>query len=160
MGLADAVETDEKTRAGKKGAWSLSLQNFFSDVNEPMPRFIEFERGNTKKYERLHAATTFWADGHVRYVRGAPGMDRLCEQMSRIGQYAVNPRIKIDWADAHSDAFQPELYQPMRRSGIPSPLDRGATIIEHDGVSAADFSDNEEHDLRGWASRLPREPIR
>ena len=160
MGYKITAITDEKTRAGKKGAWSLSLQNFFSDVNEPMPRFIEFERGSTKKYERLHAATTFWGDGHVRYVKGAPGMDRLCEQMSRIGQYAVNPRIKIDWADAHSDAFQPELYQPMRRAGMPSPLDRGATIIEHDGVSAADFRNDEEMDMRGWYGRLPREPIR
>lgn len=160
LGYKITAITDEKTRAGKKGSWALNLQNFFADVNEPMPRFIEFERGSTKKYERLHSATTFWVDGHVRWVRGAPGMDRLTEQMARIGQYAVNPRIKIDWADAHSDATQAELYQPMRRAGMPSPLDRGATIIETDGVSSADFRDSDDHDLRSWASRLPREPIR
>lgn len=150
--------TDEKTRAGKKGSWQLNLQNFFSDANEPMPRFIEFERGITKKYERLHAATMFWVDGHVRVVRGAPGVDKLCDQMARIGQYAVNPRIKIDWADAHSDAFHPDLYQPMRRAGNKtSPWDRGATPISVDGLNPSDFDDDE---AREWRSIVPREPIR
>lgn len=134
--------TDEKTRAGKKDSWRLALQNFFHDVNEPMPRFIEFERGNTRKYERLQTASTFWVDGHVRYVRGAPGMDKLCEQMARIGQYAVNPRIKIDWADAHSDFCQPELYQPMRRAEQRTPWDRGAEPLKMDGLTYDQFDDN------------------
>jgi len=149
--------TDEKTRAGKKDSWRLALTNFFSDVNEPMPRFIEFERGATKKYERLHSATTFWVDGHVRWVKDAPGIGRLCEQMARIGQYAVNPKIKIDWADAHSDAFQMELYQPMRRQEQRTPWDRGATPIHVDGMNPGDF-DSEE--TRNWQSLVPREPIR
>ena len=151
--------TDEKTRAGKKDAWRLALGNFFADVNEPMPNFIEFERGSTKKYERLHSASTFWVDGHVRYVRGAPGVERLCEQMARIGQYAVNPKIKIDWADAHSDAFQRELYQPMRRAGNEerSPWDRGATPIKMEGFDEEEFgrSGEAEH----YRAICPREPI-
>ena len=150
--------TDEKTRAGKKDAWRLTLQNYFADANEPMPRFIEFERGNTRKYERLHSASTFWVDGHVRYVKGAPGVDRLCEQMSRIGQYAVNTRIKIDWADAHSDAFQSELYQPMRRAGEPSPWERGSQPIRMDGMDENDFNYTDE--ARAWLNIVPREPIR
>lgn len=150
--------TDEKTRAGKKDAWRLALGNFFADANEPMPRFIEFERGSTRKYERLHSASTFWVDGHVRYVKGAPGVERLCEQMARIGQYAVNPRIKIDWADAHSDAFQPELYQPMRRAGNElSPWDRGATPISMDGLNEEDFGMSSE--ASHYRSIVPREPI-
>jgi hypothetical protein len=150
--------TDEKTRAGKKDAWRLTLQNFFADANEPMPRFIEFERGSTKKYERLHSASTFWVDGHVRYVKGAPGVERLCEQMARIGQYAVNPRIKIDWADAHSDAFQSELYQPMRRAvNDRAPWDRGASPISMDGLDQNDFEDHGESDH--YRSVMPREPI-
>lgn len=150
QGFKIVAITDEKTRAGKKDAWRLTLQNFFADVNEPMPRFIEFERGRTQKYERLHAASTFWVDGHVRYVRGAPGMDRLCEQMARIGQYAVNPRIKIDWADAHSDAFQTELYAPMRRQQVQTPWDRLPPRMEEE----------EDQDSRLWAETVPRAPIR
>jgi len=150
--------TDEKTRAGKKGSWELNLKNYFSDANEPMPRFIEFERGSTKKYERLHSAAMFWVDGHVRVIRDAPGVNKLCEQMAKIGQYAVNPRIKIDWADAHSDAFHPDLYQPMRRAGNQtSPWDRGATPIAVDGLNPSDF-DNDE--ARAWRDLVPREPIR
>lgn len=149
--------TDEKTRAGKKGSWELNLKNFFADVNEPMPRFIEFERGSTKKYERLHSAAMFWVDGHVRFVKGAPGIEQLCEQMARIGQYAVNPRLKIDRADAHSDAFQPELYQPMRRAGQNrDPWERGATPIRMDGLDEGMFDDDETRD---WRGQVPREPI-
>ena len=157
QGFKITAITDEKTRAGKKDSWRLALSNFFADVNEPMPRFIEFERGNTKKYQRLHAASTFWVDGHVRWVKGAPGLERLCDQMARIGQYAVNPRLKIDWADAHSDAFQPELYSPMRRQGERTPWDRGAEPIRMDGLEAWNDDDRE---VREWGALLPREPIR
>jgi len=146
--------TDERTRAGKADSWRLALANFFADVNEPMPQFIEFERGNTKKYERLHNATTFWVDGHVRWIKGAPGVDRLCAQMANIGQYAVNPRTKIDWADAHSDAFQPDIYRPMRRMQHQAdPWSRGAQPIAVEGLNPGDFDDD-------WRTMLPREPIR
>lgn len=158
QGFKITAITDEKTRAGKKDSWRLALSNFFADVNEPMPRFIEFERGSTKKYQRLHAASTFWVDGHVRWVKGAPGMEKLCDQMARIGQYAVNPRLKIDWADAHSDAFQPELYSPMRRQGERTPWDRGAEPIRMDGMET--FEDDDQRQVREWGALLPREPIR
>jgi hypothetical protein len=75
--------------------------------------------------------------------------------MARIGQYAVNPRLKIDWADAHSDAFQPELYSPMRRREQHTPWDRGATPIHVDGMNPDDFDDR-----RRWQEEVPREPIR
>jgi hypothetical protein len=84
-------------------------------------------------------------------------MEKLCDQMARIGQYAVNPRLKIDWADAHSDAFQPDLYSPMRRQGERTPWDRGAEPIRMDGMEAFD-DDNRE--IREWGALLPREPIR
>lgn len=146
--------TDEKTRAGKKGVWASLLQNYFHDVNERMPRFIEFERGSTKKEQRLHAATQFWVDGHVRVVRGAPGVERLTEQMARIGQYMVNKKVKIDWADAHSDAFQPEVYQPMRRySKLPAPWEASARLIETPGLDLDDFEDD------SLSRNNPRPPI-
>jgi hypothetical protein len=157
LGFKITAITDEKTRAGKKGVWELTLRNFFHDANEPMPRFIEFERGSTKKFERLHTASTFWVDGHVRVLKGSPGIERLCEQMARIGQYAVNPRIKIDWADAHSDAFQPDLYQPMRRAVPQTPFDRGSTPIPMEGMDPRDYDDDE---MRHWNEVVPREPIR
>lgn len=146
--------TDEKTRAGKKGVWATLLQNYFHDVNERMPRFIEFERGSTKKELRLHAATQFWVDGHVRVVRGAPGVDRLCAQMARIGQYTFDKKIKIDWADAHSDAFQEEVYRPMRRySKMPAPWEAESRMIGIPGLDLEQFRDDD------LTSANPRPPI-
>lgn len=151
--------TDETTRAGKKGVWNMALRNRFADAGEPFPGggLLEFERGDTKKYARLSTASSFWVDGHVRVLKGAPGAERLMEQMAKIGQYAVNPRTKIDWADAHSDAFQPELYQPMRRVDQQrSPWEKGATLIGMDGLNPRDFEDD---DLRRWRNEVPREPL-
>lgn len=151
--------TDETTRAGKKGVWAMSLRNMFADANEPFPggTLLEFERGDTKKYARLSAAASFWTDGHVRVVKGAPGADRLMEQMAKIGQYAVNQRTKIDWADAHSDAFQFPLYSPMRPNDPRKPaFDRGASPISVDNMDMRDFEDD---DISQWRSGNPRPPL-
>jgi hypothetical protein len=137
----------------------MSLRNVFADANEPFPggTLLEFERGDTKKYSRLSIATSFWVDGHVRVVRGAPGVDRLMEQMSKIGQYAVNPRTKIDWADAHSDAFQPQLYNPMRPNDPRRPpYHSGAQPIAMDNLDLRQFEDD---DLQAWRNGNPRPPL-
>jgi hypothetical protein len=150
--------TDEETMAGKKGAWALSLQNMFNDHNEPFPggRLHEFKRHSEKKTARLVTAASFWVDGHVRIVKGAKGVDRLCEQMSKIGQYMVNPKLKIDWADAHSDAFHPDVYIGMRkneprRGGYMG----GANPIRGEGVNPSDWDDGEEATWRHDNPRLP-----
>lgn len=151
--------TDETTRAGKKGIWALSLRNFFADANEPFPggTLLEFERGDTKKYGRLSTAASFWVDGHVRVVKGAPGVDRLMEQMAKIGQYAVNQRTKIDWADAHSDAFQPQLYSGMRPNDPKRPpWDRGASPIGMENLDLRQFDDD---DTNAWRNGNPRPPL-
>lgn len=147
--------TGETSRAGLKGVLHATLKNRFADAGEPMPQYIEFERGNQHKYQRLQTAATFWVDGHVRCVAGAPGIEELLKQMARIGQYAVNPRIKIDRADAHSDAFQPELYQTMRRTPLPQrdPYLKGATGLSIPGLDDADYEDE-------WTTGNPRPPIR
>lgn len=158
--------TDEKTVAGKKGAWKLALQNYFHDANEPMPPFHEFTRGGQSKAQRtpgggagrLVTAASFWVDGHVRLCRGGPGLKALADQMAKIGQYMINQRIKIDWADAAADAFQPELYQPMRRHGPnKAPWDRDSTLIRTEGLDHRMFEDDETME---WRQTVPREPIR
>jgi hypothetical protein len=152
--------TDEMTMSGKKGSWQLALQNLFHDVNLPMPRFIEFGRGGAgnRKVERLTTAASFWVDGHVKVVEGSPGSEELMQQMAKIGQYMVNQKGKIDWADAHADAFQPDLYQPMRRtSNQKAPYDRSATAIDLEGLDQSMFEDDE---ARSWLNEVPREPIR
>lgn len=151
QGKAIFAITDEATMAGKKGAWRMALQNYFHDANERMPNFIIFDRHGKKKGDRLVNAASFWVDGHVRIVQNAPGSEKLIEQMSKIGQYLVNQKIKIDWADAASDVFEPELYQPMRRKGPQkAPWLPGARPIFADGLDPVQFDDE-------YAP--PREPV-
>lgn len=150
--------TDEVTMAGKKGSWRLSLQNFFSDVNEPMPSFLELDRGGVKKLRRIEAAASFWTDGHVRIIEGAPGVERLLEQMAKIGQYRLNKRLHDDWADAHADVFYHEIYRPMKRHGpIDAPYMRGARAIALEGLDQDIFQDDE---VNAWMQQNPRPPIR
>lgn len=148
--------TDEMS-PGKTEAWKIALRNFFHDANEPMPQFIEYNRNKGPgKVQRMVTAATYWVDGHVRWVEGAPGVDRLVEQMAKIGQMMVNPKMKDDYADAHADAFQPELYTPMRRAqqGKP-PWERGATAFDTPGLNLDEFDDS-----RGEIGREPLQPLR
>ncbi len=147
--------TDEQTMAGKKGAWGIALRNYFSDKGEAMPPFLEFNRGDKKKIQRIVSAASFWVDGHVKVVEGSPGSGILMDQMSRIGQMMVNPNTKDDWVDAVSDAFQPELYQPMRRIvNQKAPWEKGSQIL---AVNMMDLDDFQED---GWQENVARPPIR
>jgi hypothetical protein len=147
----------ETARSGLKGALKQLLRNYFSDAGESMPTYFEFERGNTKKETRLVNAAGYWVDGHVKVVKNAPNVDRLCAQMVKIGQYMVNKNIKVDYADAHSDAFQPEFYQVMRKTGQRAPYERGAIPLTTDGIDHDLWDDSTESE---WLSAVPREPIR
>jgi hypothetical protein len=142
--------SDEDPKGGKRGSWTLSLKNRFNDANERMPRLIELERnraqttgvqGANEKTRRMVAAASFWSDGKVRLVEGAPGVDRLIEQMTKIGQYQINHRIRIDWADAAADVFSPELYQPMRLPEKKAPWETGAQPIQTEGIDWEEFRD-------------------
>jgi hypothetical protein len=150
--------TGETARGGLKEVARTWLANRFNDKNVAMPVYYEFERGGTKKYARLQNAATFWQDGHVRVVGGAPGVQRVMEQMSKIGQYAVNPRIKIDYADAHSDAFQPQLYQPMRRIPEKGSVMVGGRRLPLPGLEHENFEGTA--DSQSWLDECPRPPLR
>jgi len=151
--------TEEVAMAGHKDAWRMALQNMFHDVNETMPTLLQFQRGRVKndKIKRIVAASNFWVDGHVKVVEGAPGWQELMDQMARIGQMMMNPRIRNDRVDAAADAFQPELYQPMRRiSPQKPPWDRGSKLISIDGLDTDTFME-EDH---VWSDDCPRPPIK
>lgn len=149
--------TDEDPHGGKRGLWKATLMNYFHDVSEPMPVFHEFMRGNlaNDKVRRMVSAANFWVDGHVKVVESGPGVNRLMDQMAKIGQKMFNPRLPNDWVDAHADAFNPLLYNPMRRQAKQeAPWRRGGTILGIDGVDPGRFRD------RDWLDEVPREPLR
>ena len=67
----------------------------------------------------------------------------------------VKQGMRDDWVDAASDAFQPELYQPMRKMGNQkAPWERGSQLMEVDGLDPEDFRDNE------WEQMVARPPIK
>lgn len=76
--------TDEVS-PGKQGSNRIMLESFCNGKGFAAPPVIEINRaGQNKMRSRILPATTYWADGHVRIIRDAPGSRQLIEQMSRI----------------------------------------------------------------------------
>ena len=113
LGRRVTMITDEVAVGGKHAAWEALLRNYFTDANEPMPQMKFLQRAGTRKTKRMTEAAGYWVHGHVKLVKGAPGLETLVSQMVRIGA----PGGKNDYADASADAFHPEVYVPMRRLG-------------------------------------------
>jgi hypothetical protein len=93
---------------GKTGAWTNWLQSAFHGAGLVLPPIIQLGRTRSRKHIRIQEAAGFWVDGHVRLVRGAPGVQKLIAQMVRAGISSHD-----DWADAAADVFAPDVYQPM-----------------------------------------------
>lgn len=104
------ILTDEAEIGGKFGAWELTLQSWCHSAGIPSPRIELLHRGNKKKVIRIVEACSYWVDGHMKLVRGATNVDKLIDQMLRIGTSRTD-----DWADACADAFNAKVYVPMRR---------------------------------------------
>lgn len=111
----------EVSMSGLKGVWLSQLRNYFNDSNTRPPAMYEFERRGEQKIQRIAARVDLWLNGYVKLVDSAPGLGRLTEQMSRIGemQMAASSGKKLsrkdDWVDVMADWFQPQFYQTMRR---------------------------------------------
>jgi len=112
--------TDEIALGGKQGLWETHLRSRFADAGLYMPQFIQLQRSGTRKHVRITEAAGYWAEGHMKLVRGASGVDNLVRQMLEIGVSAHD-----DWADAAADAFHPDIYRPMiplgEEAGIDAP---------------------------------------
>jgi len=147
--------TDEVTMAGKKGAWEMSLRNYFHDANEPMPTIISFRRGNEMKINRIVAAASFMVHGHVRVVENAPGWKALRDQLNQIGQMQIKRNMRDDWVDCYSDVFQPELYSPMRRGlNVKPPWEKGSQLLGMDDLDTDLFRNKD------WDLEVARPPIK
>jgi predicted phage terminase large subunit-like protein len=107
-GAFPACWTDEPEPGGKAGTWKLIMESAAAAANVPLPRFIPLPRGSKQKVSRLIAAASYVVDGHVYFVKTAPGLDKLLDQMTKIGHSEHD-----DYADAFSDSFVPAVYQRM-----------------------------------------------
>lgn len=104
------VLTDEVTVGGKEGTWELIIQSWCHQAGIPSPNLQMLNRAGKKKINRILGAVSYWVDGHVRLVRGANGLDKLMDQMARIGTSSHD-----DWADAAADVFNPAVYAGIHR---------------------------------------------
>lgn len=108
--------TDEAEIGGKTGTWELTLQSWCHAANLATPALKMLNRSGKKKVMRIIQAATYWVDGHVKLVVNAPGVNKLVDQMLRIGTSAHD-----DWADAAADVFSEDVYVPMRRNAYRDP---------------------------------------
>lgn len=137
LGRKIVAVTDE-SGWGKAGAPRLIFESFCHGAGLIAPPFYELSRGGKKKLEqRIIPAASLWADGHVKLIRTAPGLDRLVEQMSRIGRSAHD-----DWADCAADVFNPQFYNRQRNLGqqetVPPWISSPQDVILKDGGGGAD----------------------
>lgn len=140
--------TDEQIVGGHKGVNEAWLRTLFHTAGMRMPRFISLARpSNVSKVSRHQEAAGYWAGGYVRLVRGAPGLQKLTWQMSRIGISDHD-----DFADVASDVFHPEVYRICRAASggdAPPPPTRPFDRFLKDGslrnVSPTDYYDAYEN---------------
>lgn len=103
------ILTDEVELGGKQGTWEMTIQNWCHSAGMPAPRVQLLSRAGKKKLTRIIMAASYWVDGKVKLVKGAPGVEQLIDQMLRIGVSQFD-----DWADSASDVFDQEVYKPVR----------------------------------------------
>lgn len=105
------ILTDEMEIGGKAGMWESAIQTACHAGGIPAPRIMLLNRRsqNKNKLARIVDASNYWKQGKVKLVEGAPGVDRLIDQMLKIG-YTEHD----DWSDAASDVFHKEVYNPVR----------------------------------------------
>lgn len=125
LGKRVRLITDEREMGGKSGSWDIVLTSAFRGAGLVMPPFMTLSRARMRKEVRLREAASFWVDGHVRLVRGAPGVHRVISQMVRLGVSAHD-----DWADAAADVFAPEVYRPMLNPARDQRNDHGAYPVQ------------------------------
>jgi hypothetical protein len=98
--------TDEQDIGGKPGVWPALLKTKFREAKVEMPELLVLDRDNKRKEDYLIQAAGFWRDGKMALLRNAENVDKLVDQMTKIGMSEFN-----DVADATKDCFNKQVYQ-------------------------------------------------
>ena len=100
--------TKDTEIGGDKGTSEVAIRSWLIGAKvKRLPEIKSLKRGR-EKMARIIDVIPYWVDGHVKLVKGAPGVNKLSQQMTRLGITELN-----DWADAAADVFHPEVYNPM-----------------------------------------------
>lgn len=114
--------TDEKTIGGHAGLWKQTLETAITAAGLRCPEIIILNRGGTKKATRIRAAAGYWAEGYVRLIRGAEGIEHLVNEMLNIDRAPHD-----DVSDAAADIWQEDVW---RRPHDHRSRDEGAIPIQ------------------------------
>lgn len=139
--------TDEKEMGGKTGAWINWLQSAFHGAGLVLPPIIQLNRTRSRKHIRIQEAAGFWVDGHVRLVRGSPGVQKLIAQMVRAGISSHD-----DWSDAAADVFAQEVYQPMLNPIMGSTDEGGWPAQPGDNILGRRLTNDEVRQIYDFAN--------
>jgi len=104
--------TDEAEISGKPGIWEAWLENIFRTAKVQMPTIKILNRGNKQKDDRIREAAAMWLDRRMLLLEGAPFLEDLIEQMTKIGMTEHD-----DFADAMADCFHREVYTAVYLTG-------------------------------------------
>jgi hypothetical protein len=105
-GIRLAKITDEKLPGGMDQLWAQAIQAAFTRAGLRVPEIIFFSRQGTQKATRITTAAGYWVEGFARLYKGAPGIQKLIDQMLKPPPYGTQD----DVADAASDVWRPEVW--------------------------------------------------
>lgn len=139
--------TDEMELSGKRGAFKqlLTVTLGMAGIRVGPDSIMQFNR-TAKKSSRLRKAAAYWAEGHVRLIRGIEHLDRIKYEMVNLDKGDHD-----DIADALSDIWQPDVWKkPINRSGShenTAPLQPGDEILRP-GLLTEAFSTKDSRERR------------
>lgn len=105
-GIRLAWITDEKLPGGMDQIWGQAIAAAFSRAGLRVPQMKFITRQGRQKAMRITTAAGYWVEGFVRLYRGAPGVQKMIDQMLKPPPYGS----KDDVADAGSDVWDPDIW--------------------------------------------------
>lgn len=123
--------TDDKETGGHERSWELHVRKTFSSKGLSMPMFFPFSRSGRNKISRIIRAAGFWAEGFVYLQEGGFGLDKLVEEMVRVGNSDHD-----DYSDAAADAFHSDVYRPPSVQKVYEKM-RGLGFVGDDVLKSA-----------------------
>jgi len=107
--LTDEVPPGDTFKGGS--LWKDNLRSWLITAgHEHLPEFVMISRRRGKESTKILQSFSYWRDGKVKLVRGAPFVETLVEQAMRYGITGEDDLIR-----AFTDCFTPSIYKPIKK---------------------------------------------
>ena len=111
LALTDEINPGDKFKG--ESMWKETLRSWLIGAGlERLPQIelIARSRG-TSESVKIMQSFSYWWDGHVKLIKGAPGVEVLEEQVTRYGILGMD-----DWVRAFTDCFTPRIYRRVKNT--------------------------------------------